>query len=201
MLFGWSFKHTNSSPGFCHTRVSHVSVSVQPIRAFGYFHHFSLYLKAGCSLIGGAVTWNTNQQVHAGSFVEGANHVFTLSSVHHAGPSSEGRDGDGWRDGHLWVRAIVRGHRGGVVPGRAEDGGQRPGESDHSSARLSCNSLHTGETLELYVKALTELFLFLTKCFSQRIRSLIKLLVYHKRRRKRNATTEIKKISVNPVKH
>lgn len=53
--------HTNSSPGFCHTRVSHVSVSVQPIRACGYFHHFSLYLKAGCSLIGGAVTWNTNQ--------------------------------------------------------------------------------------------------------------------------------------------
>lgn len=37
---------------------------------------------------------------------------------------------------------------------------------------------------------------FLTKCFS-----LIKLLLHHKRRRKRNGMTEIKKVSVDPVKH
>lgn len=173
-----------TSSWFLSHTVSHVSVSVQPIRACGYFHPFSLYLKAGCSLIGGAETWNTNQSAGS-SFVEGANHVFTLSSVHRAGPFSEGRDGDGWRDRHLWVRAVVRGHRGGVVPGRAEDGGQRPGECDHSSARLSCHS--TPE------KPLTELFLLFNKMFL----SLIKL--HHKRGRKRKGT--IKKVSVDPVKH
>ena len=76
--------------------------------------------------------------MHAGPF----DHVvfFSFSSVHRAAASSEGRDGDGRRDGDLRVRAVVRGHRRGVVPGRTEDGGQRPGESDHMTG-VSVSSL------------------------------------------------------------
>lgn len=46
------------------------------------------------------------------------------SSLHPVASTTEGRDGDGRRDGNLRVRAVLRRHCRGLVPGRTEDGGQ-----------------------------------------------------------------------------
>lgn len=80
-------------------------------------------------------------------------HVFCFffSSVHRAAASSEGRDGDGRRDGHLRVRAVLRGHRGGLVPGGTEDGGQWAGKNLAGKRR---NELQKWKINLLYVSQL-----------------------------------------------
>lgn len=72
----------------------------------------------------------------------GVKHVVSCSSLHRPPAASEGRGGDGRRDGDLRVRAFVRRHRGAVVPRRTEDGGQRQGESPQLNIMETVSNLY-----------------------------------------------------------